>query len=161
MKLMRWTVTAGTLAAIVACSESIGPTSSTRIGSNVVRLTVSGSSAEIERGSPVTFRVSLVNEGNEEVTLTFGDSCQIIPTIQNARGEIVLPEGGAWGCLTVITQLTLVPGQPVVREYVWTGSTAFQSEMPLRPLPPGKYFFTAKVPQGEATLRATTEVTLK
>jgi hypothetical protein len=61
----------------------------------------------------------------------------------------------------VLTQLTLVPGQPVVREYVWTGSTEFQSEMPLLPLSPGKYFFTAKVPANEATLTVTTQITLK
>jgi hypothetical protein len=105
--------------------------------------------------------VSLVNEGSEATTLHFGDSCQIIPTIRNAAGEIVVPGGGGWACLTVITHLTLIPGQPVVREFVWTGSTEFRSELPLRPLPPGKYFFTAEVPQGEATLRVTTEVALK
>jgi hypothetical protein len=109
----------------------------------------------------MTFRVTLLNEGAEAATLHFGDSCQIVPTIRNAGGQIVLPSGGGWACLTVITQLTLLPGEPVIREYVWTGSTAFQSEMPLGPLPPGTYLFTAEVPQGEATLKATTQVTLK
>jgi hypothetical protein len=33
--------------------------------------------------------------------------------------------------------------------------------MSVRSLPPGKYFFTAEVPQGKATLSATTEITLK
>ena len=159
MNLIRWTAVAGIVVATGACSEAIAPDATDRVGA--IRLSVSGSAAEIERGSPVTFRVDLVNEGSEAATLHFGDSCQIVPTIRNAFGEVVLPSGGAWGCLTVITQLTLLPGQPVVREYVWTGSTAFQSEMPLRPLPAGKYFFTAEVPQGEATLRATIEVTLK
>ena len=159
MNLIRWTAVAGIVVATGACSGAIEPDANGRFGA--IRLSVSSSSTEIERGSPVTFRVDLVNEGSEAATLHFGDSCQIIATIHNAAGEIVLPEGGWWGCLTVITHLTLVPGQPVVREYVWTGSTAFQSEMPLRPLPPGKYFFTAEVPQGEATLRATIEVTLK
>ena len=159
MNLIRWTAVAGMLVATGACSEAIAPTSSASFGA--VRLTVSGSSAEVVRGSPVTFRVNLVNEGIEAATLHFGDSCQIKPTIRNALGEIVLPAGGAWGCLTVLTQLTLLPGQPVVREYVWTGSTAFQTEEPLLSLPPGKYFFTAEVPSGEATLRATIEITLK
>ncbi len=159
MNLIRWTAVAGLLVTTGACSESTGPSASATF--DAIRLTVSGSAAEVVRGSPVTFRVELVNEGSEAITLHFGDSCQIVPTIRNAVGEIVLPAGGAWGCLTVLTQLTLVPGQPVVQEFVWTGSTEFRSENPLRSLPPGKYFFTAKVPSGEATLSATTVITLR
>jgi intracellular proteinase inhibitor BsuPI len=157
MNLIRWTAVAGALA-IAGCSQSIEPNTD-KVGA--LLLTVSGSSAEIVGGTPMTFRVSLVNEGREAVTLHFGDSCQIVPTIRKESGEIVVPSGGGWGCLTVYTQLNLFPGEPVVREFVWTGSTEFRSEMPLRPLPPGKYFFTAEVPQGAATLRVTTQVTLK
>ena len=159
MNLIRWTAVAGMVAASGACGGAIEPDATDEFGD--IRLSVSRSSAEVVRGSPVTFRVDLVNEGTEAATLHFGDSCQINPIIRNSVGEIVLPTGGRWGCATVLTQLTLLPGQPVVREYVWTGSTAFQSEMPLRSLPPGRYFFTAEVPQGEATLRATTEITLR
>jgi hypothetical protein len=159
MNLIRWTAVAGLVVATGACGGATGPDAIARLGD--IRLSVSSSSGEVVRGSPVTFRVALVNEGTEAATLHFGDSCQINPYLRNAVGEMVLPTGGGWGCLTVITQLTLLPGQPVVREYVWTGSTSFQSEMPLRFLPPGRYFFTAEVPQGEATLRATTEITLR
>jgi hypothetical protein len=159
MNLIRWTAVAGLVVASGACSGAIEPDPIARFGD--IRLSVSSSSAEVVRGSPVTFRVELVNEGSEAITLHFGDSCQIVPRIHNASGEFVLPPGGAWGCATVLTELTLLPGEPVVREFVWTGSTAFQSEMPLRSLPPGKYFFTARVPSGEATLSVTTQVTLK
>jgi hypothetical protein len=158
VNLIRWTAVAGIVVGAGACNGAIEPNPTDRLGA--IRLSVSSSSAEVVRGSPVTLRIDLVNEGSEAITLHFGDSCQIVPTIRDASGEIVVPTGG-WGCLTVVTQLTLLPDQPVVREYVWTGSTAFQSEMPLVPLPPGRYFFTAEVPQGEATLRASTAVTLK
>jgi hypothetical protein len=158
MNLIRWTAVAGALV-IAGCSQATEPNATAKVGA--LRLSVSGSSAEVAPGTPVTFRVSLVNEGSEATTLHFGDSCQIIPTIRNAAGEIVVPGGGGWACLTVSTHLTLIPGQPVVREFVWTGSTEFRSELPLRPLPPGKYFFTAEVPQGDATLRVTTQVALK
>lgn len=156
MNLIRRTAVAGMLVATGACSESTAPNASATFDG--IRLTVSGSSAEVVRGSPVTFRIELVNEGTEAVTLHFSDSCQIVPTIRNAIGEILV---GRWVCLTVFTELTLLPGQPVVQEFVWTGSTEFRSEMPLRPLPPGKYFFTAKVPSDEATLSATTVIRLR
>jgi hypothetical protein len=131
------------------------------IGANLVRLSVSSSATEIVRGSPVTLQVRLSNEGASPVTLHFSDSCQINPSIQNSAGQTVLPEGGSRGCATVLTDLTVTPGNDVVREFVWTGSTAFQSEMPLRPLPVGQYFFTAEVPASEGKLKATVPVTVR
>jgi hypothetical protein len=149
------------LVVIGACSDPIAPISSTQLGANQVRLTVSASSPEVTRGSPVNLHVTLVNEGTQAVTLHFGDSCQINPYIRNTAGEIVLPGGGAWGCLTVLTSVTLAPGENITRDYVWTGSTDFASEMPLRPLPPGRYLFSAEVPAGETRLGAGVEITLK
>ena len=160
MNPIRWTVLAGVLVAAGACSDSTAPTSSARFGD--IHLTVAASSREVLRGSLLTFHVELVNEGSSEATLHFKDSCQIVFTIQNALGEIVLPPGGEQGCLTVLTQLTLLPGQPVVREYVWTaGSTTFYLGEPPPLLPAGSYFFSAAVPSDEATLRVTIQVNLK
>jgi hypothetical protein len=161
MNLSRWTAVAGMLVVIGGCGDATAPISSTQIGANHVRLTVSASSSEVTRGSPVNLHVTLVNEGTQAVTLHFGDSCQINPYIRNLGGEIVLPGGGAWGCLTVLTSLTLAPQGSVSRDYVWRGSTDFASEMPLRPLPAGRYFFSAKVPAGEMTLSAGVGITLK
>ena len=168
MNLIRWTAVAGMLVATGACSEAIAPTSSTTVGANLVRLTVSASSTEVVRGSLATVEITLVNEGSEPVTLHFGDSCQILPYLRNGFGKVVIPEVGGWGCLTVLTQLTLLPQQPVVRQYFWIGTAAFLTQRPMFSLPPGprflspgKYFLSAEVPSAEAMLRATTEVTLK
>ena len=160
MNLIRWSVVAGILVAAGACSDSTAPTSGARFGD--IHLTVAASSREVSRGSSQTFHVELVNEGSSAATLHFKDSCQIVPTIRNAFGEIVLPVGGDQACLTVLTQLTLLPGQPVVRDYTWTaGSTGFLLGAPPTLLPAGSYFFTAEVPSDEATLRVTIEVVLK
>lgn len=161
MNLVRWTAVAGMVVVIGGCGDATAPISNSQIGANQVRLTVSASASEVTRGSPVNLHVTLVNEGTQPVTLHFGDSCQINPYIRNAAGEIVLPGGGAWGCLTVLTSLTLAPQGSVSRDYAWTGSTDFASEMPLRPLPAGVYFFSAKVPAGEMTLSAGVAITLK
>ena len=161
MNLLRWTVVSGMLFVIGACSDATAPLSSTQIGANQVRLTVSASSSEVTRGTPVNLNVTLVNEGTQPVTLHFGDSCQINPYIRNADGTIVLPAGGGWMGMTVLTDLTLGPQESVSRDFVWRGSTDFASEMPLRPLPVGRYFFSAKVPAGEMTLSAGVGITLK
>jgi len=161
MNLFRWTAAAGVLVVIGACRDATAPISNSELGANQVRLTVSASSSEVMRGLPVDLHVALANEGTQAVTLHFGDSCQIKPYIRNAAGEIVLPGGGAWGCATVLTNVTLAPGENFTRDYVWTGSTDFASEMPLRPLPPGRYLFSAEVPAGETMLSAGIEITLK
>ncbi|MFL5487518.1 MAG: BsuPI-related putative proteinase inhibitor [Gemmatimonadaceae bacterium] len=159
MNLFRWTACVGSLVIVAACGETTAPRSSVRVGD--IRLTVDASAPEVQRGSAVTLRVTLVNEGAQEMTLHFSDGCQIVSIIRDASGEIVVPFGGSWACVAALTQLTLVPGQPVVRDFVWTGSTAFQSEIPLRPLPSGRYFFSATVPAGEGTLTAGTAIVLK
>jgi Intracellular proteinase inhibitor len=161
MKLARWSAAAALVIAVVGCREATSPKSSTVIGANLVRLTVTSSTSEVVRGAPVTFHVSLMNEGATPVVLHFRDSCQINPYIQDQLGKTVLPEGGWWGCAAALTNLTLNPGNDVARDFVWTGSTEFRSEMPLRPLPAGGYYFSAEVPADEVTLRATVSVRLK
>ena len=158
MRLVSWFVGAGCFVGLVACSDSTGPTSSTHIGANLVELTVASSASEVVRGTPVTLQIKLQNRGTEAVTLHFGDSCQILPYIRESLGRTVI---GNWGCLTVLTTLTMQPGGAVTRDFVWTGSTAFSTEEPLRPLPAGNYLFIGEVPAGEGTLRASVPITLK
>ena len=161
MRLAGRAVIAALCIVAFACREATTPNSNSVVGGNLVRLTAASSASEVARGDPVTFHVILTNEGSAPVTLHFSDSCQINPYIQDQSGKTVLPGGGGWACLTVLTDLTLVPGKDISRDYIWTGSTEFRSEMPLRPLPAGKYLFSAEVPANETTLRATVAVTLK
>lgn len=133
-----------------ACQDPVA--SSSIVDDNLIRLTASASSREVVPGTPVTLRISLTNEGTKSVTLHFNSGCQLLPYLRDARGIYVIPDGGGYGCTAALTELTLAPGQSEVREYKWTGSTAFQSEMPLRPLPPGPYYFTALVEANEAKL---------
>lgn len=145
----------------LGCHDAFAPTSSTEVGPNLVRLTVSASASDVPRGLPTTIRATVANDGSESVTLHFRDSCQINPYVRNAAGEIVLPAGGGWGCAAMLTDLTLPPGKSVTREFIWTGSDSFGTEMPLRSLPAGKYLFSVEVPASEGALRATVGITLE
>ena len=163
MKLGRWfaAAAAGLVLVVLGCQEAVSPKSSTVIGENLVRLSVTPSASEVARGAPMTFHVSLENQGSTPVVLHFRDSCQINPYIQDRLGKTVLPENGWWICTGALTTLTVAPSSEVVRDFVWTGSTEFRSELLLRSLPPGKYFFSAEVPADEVTLRGTVPVVLK
>jgi hypothetical protein len=151
MKLLCGSVATFLVLGSASCQDPVAP-SSVRVDDNLVRLTATASARELAAGTPVTLRITLTNEGRRSVTLHFGSGCQILPYIRDARGVNVIPEGG-WFCTAALTQLTLAPGQAEIREYEWTGSTAFRSELPLRPLPSGRYYFAAEVASGEGTLR--------
>ncbi len=142
------------LSVTTGCQNPTSPASSTIIDGNRVRLTTSASAREVAAGTPVVLRITLTNEGAEAVTLHFRAGCQILPYLRRSRGEFAIPSGGGYICTAALTQLSLAPGESRVREHVWTGSTAFQSEMPLVPLARGRYYFTAEVPADEATLRS-------
>ena len=142
------------LISALGCNSSTEPLSSIDVEGTRISLVATASGSEIVGTSPVTFTVRLVNEGAKPATLHFNSGCQILPYIRSSIGRVVLPGEGGWGCTGALTQLTLAAGESVVREYVWTGSTDFRSEMPLRPLPPGRYLFSAEVPAQEAMLRS-------
>ena len=134
------------------CQDPVAP-SSVRVEDNLIRLTATADRREVVAGTPVTLRIVLTNEGTRAVTLHFNSGCQILPYIRDTRGINVVPDGGGWICTAALSELTLAPGQAETREYKWTGSTAFQSEMPVRPLPPGRYYFAAEVESREGKLR--------
>jgi hypothetical protein len=158
MNQFRWAIAVASAVVAAGCTGTLEPVSNTTLGDNGIRLTVAASSQEIVGGSPVTVHATLTNEGAESVTLHFSDGCQINPSIRNSDGQVVLAGGG---CITMLTDLTLAPLQNVERDFVWTGSTEFTSEMPLRPLPAGMYRFIVNVPAAEGTLSAGVEITLK
>ena len=152
MKLLGGFVATFLVLGAASCQDPSAP-SSVRVDDNLVRLTATASAREVVAGTPVSLRVTLRNEGTKTVTLHFNSGCQILPYIRDSRGVNVIPEGGGWGCTAALSQLTLAPGQAEIREDTWTGSTAFRSEMPLRPLPSGRYYFAAEVGAAEGKLR--------
>ena len=146
-----------TVLLLIACSGSLtrppSDDASLRLGDGTLRLKLSASKTQFHAGTPDTLRVTLTNDSPSAIVLHFGSSCQILPYIRDDRGAVVLPAGGGWACLTVLTQLALSAHQSVTREFVWTGGTSFSSGVPQRLLPPGTYYASAEVPQGKDTLR--------
>ena len=97
----------------------------------------------------------LRNVSRESVTLSFPDSCQVVPYITTARvDDVVYPSGGAWGCLTVITQLVLSPGAEHVTEVLVRGGA--QPMNPAVPLVRGEYRAYARLEHPSFPLRSVT-----
>lgn len=93
---------------VAALGCSTAPTDPALPEAGGLRLDGSISSQTVRLGaqSVLTFRLSNLSE--ETVKLDFGSSCQITPFIETAGGRDVYP-GGGYGCLTVLTSLTLLP----------------------------------------------------
>jgi hypothetical protein len=94
--------------------------------------------------STAEFALKLQNTTAAPVALTFPSSCQVMPyVVERATGRIVGPSGGAWVCLTVITNLTLGPGE--THTEVAHVRAATESRSPYITVPPGDYAIYAKL----------------
>jgi hypothetical protein len=116
-------------------------------------LSLEASPLEISPGDTVRIVARLTNTNRRTVTLGFGSACQIMPYVENAAGEVVMPQGGGWICAAVITSLRLEPGQTAQREFTWTGQTT-RYEPPMwqpiqEPLPAGQYQIRVAMEQTE------------
>ena len=103
-----------------------------------LELTASMSDTELAVGEDATLRITLRNHGDRPVELNFPHSCQILPYIETAVGQLVYPQGG-WGCLTVLTRLHLAPGEEKVQTLQVRGGVPQPAIHTGAALPPGEY----------------------
>ena len=122
-----------------ATAPALAPNRDSERAPGPIALSVAVTAREVRPGVPVTIRVSATNTSGAPLTLHFSSGCQILPYVRNAAGQVVLPEGGQWGCTQALTELHFRPGETKEQTYRWAGSTSFVSEMPQRLLPPGEY----------------------
>jgi uncharacterized protein (DUF58 family) len=134
---------------LAACGTA-SPTSPSEQGS--LRLTASINRSVIPAGEVATVTFRLENRASHTVTLNFSDSCQLMPYVASASGSVVYPPGGGWSCATVVTSLTLRPGESETREVRVCGVA--QPLDACVPLGAGEYSAFAKVPSNEYKLQS-------
>ncbi len=133
---------------VVACGGS--PSTPSQPGS--LRLTGSITRTVIAAGGTATITFELRNSTSNSVTLNFPDTCQLMPYITSSYGLIVYPEGGGWVCATVITSLTLKPGEAKTLDVaVRAAATASYPDVALGP---GSYRAYARVPASQNALQS-------
>jgi len=135
-------------ALLVACgNDGLAPEG----GPLRLEATIGRSTIGVGDTTSIVFR--LRNVSRETVALSFPDSCQVVPYITTPRvDEVVYPSGGAWGCLTVITQLVLAPGAEHVTKVLVRGGA--QPMNPAVPLVPGEYRAYARLEHPSFPLRS-------
>jgi hypothetical protein len=130
----------GGLLLCAACADGVAPLH------GPLRLDASVNQLRLRIGDTSTVTFRLTNTGADTIRLSFGSSCQILPYVAaEPRGVIVHPAGGAWGCLTVITNLTLAPGAQKSVPLALRGGPSNPSNFREVPLPTGEYVAYARL----------------
>lgn len=109
-------------------------------------LDASAGRTELAVGDTTTIVFRLRNIGGTAVTLEFTSGCQVMPFVaERTSGRIVVPQGGAWACILVLTQLTLPAGKERIYSLpIQAGTT----------VPPGDYVAYARLVSDELTLQS-------
>ncbi len=81
-------------------------------------LTLTLSSTQVQRGRPDTVAVTISNTNRYPVSLSAG-GCPILFYVIDGAGKTVVPSGGGWFCIAILTQINLAPGEQQTRSFVW------------------------------------------
>lgn len=71
-------------------------------------------------GEPVAFRVVLASHAKESVTMRFSTLCQLSFRVTEIDGRMVYEAARHNVCPTMMSSLTLQPGEEVERGFAWT-----------------------------------------
>jgi len=100
--------------AVLACQgEPLGPSSA-----GGLTLSLALSSLQLQRGEPDSIAVTLTNRDRNAVSLSAG-GCPLLFYVTDARGASVVPSGGDWICIDIISRITLAPGAQQTQTFLW------------------------------------------
>ncbi|MEP7347110.1 MAG: BsuPI-related putative proteinase inhibitor [Gemmatimonadaceae bacterium] len=135
-----WMAMVAASVASVACQQTpVVPV----IEAPPVELRVTISDSVLFLGEVDTINVIIKNTLTVVARLAFPTQCQDRVFIKNLAGAIVLPATGDYVCAPVTSQLSIPPGDSIVRTYYWTGGQSLSPPDPSTKLPPGRYFVSA------------------
>lgn len=131
------------IAVALGCADSVS-------GPDALQLSVAVGTRALAVGDSTLVTIRLRNNGIRPITITTG-GCFILPYIARAAtGEVVYPRGGAWGCLAVVRNVTLGPGQSETQQYKLRGGETAPSPS----LGPEEYVLYATLESSEYPLRS-------
>lgn len=146
---MRFMVLGCLVSALAACGDA-SPSSPS--DSSSLTLTATISQPVLQPGDIATLTFRLRNTGTAPRSLQFPSSCQLMPYIATPSETLVYPAGGSWVCATVLTTLTLPPGEAKVETLLVTLRPSELSSV--YGLPAGDYVAYARVEGSSLALQS-------
>jgi hypothetical protein len=132
------------VAMLVPLLSACGSTPSSPSRQDSLRLDAQIMQTRLAPGDTATATFTLRNVSSQTITLGFSSSCQILPYVTDRRTQqIVHPRGGGWVCLTMVTGLTLAPGESSTQQVQVRAANA--ATHPFVALPPGEYETYAQI----------------
>ena len=135
-------------------STACGRTATGPSPAGPLRITIQPNPTFAPSPGMATFSARVENLALTTTALTFPSSCQVLPYFFDARtGQEVTPRGGPFACLTVITHVSLGPGETLPQSFVVRAG-----DVPLPGsivLPPGDYQVRARLE--DSTYRLSSE----
>lgn len=116
-----------------------------KIGDLPVTISLRLSTLSLRAGDPDTIRVTVTNNLDQNVRLTFGGQCQVFVTVRNSAGDIVTPRDGRPECLPIPSALTLVARGSQDYMTIWTGGYKFLPPDTQEKVPAGAYYVSAEL----------------
>ena len=101
------------VAALACRNQPMAPASAAGL---TLAVTLTGTA--LQRGESDTITVTLTNTSAHTVSLEVG-GCPLLFFVTDARGATVVPSGGNWFCIAILTRLTLAPGERKAAPFVW------------------------------------------
>jgi len=101
------------LAALACRNQPLAPSSAAGL---TLALTLTRTS--LQRGESDTITITLTNTNPDTVFLGVG-GCPLVFFVTDARGATVVPAGGNWFCIDILTRLTLSPGEREAVPFIW------------------------------------------
>lgn len=132
------------LTGLAACGDSAGPIhppqEAVSVDGDSLRLSLSVEPRTIAPGDTARFEITVRNTSDGTVHLEAG-GCPLLYYIENAAGEVVVPEGGDWICTMILQLIDLAPGEARERSETWTGDSCrwVDGERHCTRLPAGEY----------------------
>ena len=128
----------------VVFSTGCGGTATGPSPAGPLRVTIQPNPTFAPSPDMASFSARVENVGMTTTELTFPSSCQVLPYFLEVRtGQQVMPRGGGFACLTVITRVSLRPG-----EWLPQSILVKSGEVPVPGyivLPPGEYQVYARL----------------
>lgn len=109
--------------AAAGCSDATFSASPVTELPDDVELTATAAPDVIEAGTEsVTITVQITNTGDRTLALTFATDCPVVFGVTDETGTVVHPDGGAWPCREIPTQIVLQPGLAFTDDLEWDGT---------------------------------------
>ena len=82
---------------------------------NGIELGIASAPTRADAGAPIHMKATITNHNAFAVRIDFSSGCIVLPYVETAAGEEVVPGEGGWFCTAALSEVELAAGERVER----------------------------------------------